>query len=320
MTRRSSRHQDVAAVPDVSVVIAAYRCAGTIGAAIRSALGQEGASIEVIVCDDASGDGSAEVAASYGDPRLRVLRRAVNGGPGAARNDAIAVARGAWIAVLDADDAFAPGRFARLLAIGADADIVLDNLLIRPEKGGESRTLFAPFSPSPRDLTLREYVLANRIFARGPNFGYLKPMIRREFLVSRHLRYDTSLMIGEDYVLMAECLALGARARLSAEPGYLYTVRSGSTSARISADQIAAILRADKALLRRAPFPRSAAAAQRRRTRSLKTALAYTIAARAAKAGAWGAAARQIAREPLALRHLAMRMAGRLRQRGASKI
>ncbi len=55
-----------------------------------------------------------------------------NGGPAAARNAGLAVARGEWIAVLDADDMYTPSRLKRLIELAETnrADVVADNLLI----------------------------------------------------------------------------------------------------------------------------------------------------------------------------------------------
>lgn len=117
---------------DVSVVIPAYNRAATLGRAIESALGQTLAPREVIVVDDGSADGTAEVAESYSarDPRVRTIRQA-NGGAGAARNTGIARATGAWIALLDSDDAWASdklGHAAAVVAATPEIDLVHSNV------------------------------------------------------------------------------------------------------------------------------------------------------------------------------------------------
>jgi len=98
----------------VSVLIPAYNCAATIGEALRSVLEQQGAeALEVIVVDDGSTDGTLEALAPWQD-RVRVLRQA-NRGPAAARNRALAAAQGEYIAFLDADDLWLPGKLAAQL-------------------------------------------------------------------------------------------------------------------------------------------------------------------------------------------------------------
>lgn len=88
--------------PMFSAVIPAFNCERYIARAVRSVLAQRGVSVECIVVDDGSSDGTAEVLASFGRD-VRLIRQA-NGGASAARNAGIAAARGRHIAFLDADD------------------------------------------------------------------------------------------------------------------------------------------------------------------------------------------------------------------------
>jgi glycosyltransferase involved in cell wall biosynthesis len=94
----------------VSVVIPCFNASRYIAAAIRSVLAQRWDELEIIVVDDGSTDGSADlVAASF--PEVRLIRQA-NQGVATARNVGVAAARGAWIAFLDADDIWLPGKLA----------------------------------------------------------------------------------------------------------------------------------------------------------------------------------------------------------------
>lgn len=98
----------------VSVVIPCYRCADTIGRALASVMAQTCPPAEVILVDDASGDGTLEelrrLSAQYGAERVRVVAMAENGGPGPARNAGWGTARQPLIAFLDADDAWHPQK------------------------------------------------------------------------------------------------------------------------------------------------------------------------------------------------------------------
>ncbi|MDB5352381.1 MAG: glycosyl transferase family 2 [Planctomycetota bacterium] len=95
---------------EISVVIPAFNRAHLIGEAIESVLSQEtDSSFEIVVSDDGSTDGTADVARSYGD-RVRVLPSRENHGGAAARNIGIRAAHGELIALLDSDDTMLPGR------------------------------------------------------------------------------------------------------------------------------------------------------------------------------------------------------------------
>lgn len=95
---------------EVSVVIPAFNRADVIGNAITSALGQTHPPLEVIVVDDASNDATAEMAARYPDPRVRVECVPTNLGGAAARNRGIDAARGKFVALLDSDDLWLPRK------------------------------------------------------------------------------------------------------------------------------------------------------------------------------------------------------------------
>jgi glycosyltransferase involved in cell wall biosynthesis len=100
------------AAPLVSAIIAVYNGEGCVARAIESVLAQQFESVELIVVDDASRDATPRVLAGYGD-RIRVIRRKRNRGLAAARNRAVDRANGAFVAFLDADDVWLPGRLAK---------------------------------------------------------------------------------------------------------------------------------------------------------------------------------------------------------------
>ena len=104
--------------PRVSVLIPAYDAESTIADALTSVLSQRGPTFEIILVDDGSQDRTLEYVrrAAGGDPRLRIIEHGSNSGRPAARNTAFAAARGSYVAMLDADDRFAPTRLARQVA------------------------------------------------------------------------------------------------------------------------------------------------------------------------------------------------------------
>src|SRR5256885_3747274 len=93
---------------DVTVVVIAYNDADRLPRAVRSVLRQSHRSVEAVIVDDASTDGTARVAdslAADAPDRVRVVHRTTNsGGCGQPRNDGIAEARGEYLMFLDSDD------------------------------------------------------------------------------------------------------------------------------------------------------------------------------------------------------------------------
>jgi glycosyltransferase involved in cell wall biosynthesis len=107
--------------PLVTVIVPTFDRRELVCEAIESVLAQTHARFELIVVDDRSTDGTADVVARYGDadPRVACVRQA-HAGPGAARNHGLARARGDWTVFLDSDDLLLPGCLAGQLA-AADA-------------------------------------------------------------------------------------------------------------------------------------------------------------------------------------------------------
>lgn len=109
-------------MPAVSVVIPVHNRAAEVVRAIDSVRAQTFGDWELMVVDDASTDGTADAVAAHvaGDPRMRLIRLARNGGVSAARNAGIREARGEWIAFLDSDDWWMPAKLERQMARAAE--------------------------------------------------------------------------------------------------------------------------------------------------------------------------------------------------------
>ena len=96
-----------------SVIVPLYNKEAEVESTIRSALAQSLQPLEIVVVDDGSTDGSVAVVEAIGSPLVRLIRQA-NGGECAARNRAIAEARGSHLALLDADDCWKPDHLAEI--------------------------------------------------------------------------------------------------------------------------------------------------------------------------------------------------------------
>lgn len=222
----------------VDVIIAARDCAATIERAVMSALAQEEVRT-VIVVDDGSTDDTAAKARRC-DPtgeHVVVKRLPASLGPSAARNAAIELSMTPWLAILDGDDFFLPGRIGMLLSAADDWDFVADDLLQVPEESidnfnGASTVIGQSFPYGA--LTLEAFVLGNVTHRRGARkeLGFLKPIIRRSFLARHGLRYHDRLRLGEDYALYARALAAGAQFCVLPTAKYVSIARADSISGR----------------------------------------------------------------------------------------
>ncbi len=102
--------------PLVSVLLPCHNGSATLGLALHSLLAQTFESFEILLLDDGSTDDSVAIAASFGDPRIRVLCDANRKGLPTRLNQGVALARGRFIARMDADDVSFPSRFDRQIA------------------------------------------------------------------------------------------------------------------------------------------------------------------------------------------------------------
>lgn len=125
--------------PEVSIIIPVHNAAPYLRACLESVLAQTFGDFEVLCVDDASTDESGKILYEYAnsDERFTVMR-GVFGGPSGTRNAALAVARGDYVAFLDADDWWDKALLEKTLARAKDADadmVVFDYWLYYQETG-----------------------------------------------------------------------------------------------------------------------------------------------------------------------------------------
>ena len=217
--------------PLVSVVIPVYNAEATLDEALRSVLDQGYANIEVLAIDDGSRDASVQRLRAFGDP-VRVIQ-VPNGGPARARNLGLDQARGKYVAFLDADDIWQPGKLRAQVK----------HLEARPEVGGcytgwhlwsagaDGRFVRPDTVPA---VTPDCGVVAER---SGWIYGRLlfdcellttTVMLRAE-TVARIGRFDPELPVGEDYDYWMRLSQAAEISRLDCI-GALYRVLPGSAS------------------------------------------------------------------------------------------
>ncbi len=158
---------------EVTVVIPAYNAASTVAEAVDSALSQTVADVDVIVVDDGSTDSTADRAERDGP--VSVVRTE-NRGVSAARNEGIARAGGRFVAFLDADDLWEPGKLERQVdALEREPEAAMAVTGARDvDMSGATKEIWTPReSDDPcRDLLLNSMVMGNMS----------SPLIRRDEL------------------------------------------------------------------------------------------------------------------------------------------
>ena len=218
---------DVDELPLVSIIIPAYNVEEWVAEAVDSALAQTYPRVEVVVVNDGSTDGTAEIIARYGD-RIVVVDQQ-NRGLGAARNSGLRASHGELIGLLDADDIWLPERL----------DAVVPLLLARPEIGmvtsnsyvmeGRTPTLKQCYGDRRRHpFPAREEDQLDEIAHR--NFLFVSVVFRRD-LVDRFGGFNGTMRRSEDYELWTRFLVNGARAAYVPAPLGYYRVRPDSLSA-----------------------------------------------------------------------------------------
>jgi Glycosyl transferase family 2 len=210
------------AVPNFSIVIAAYNVADRIDSALESAFAQTLAPLEVIVCDDASTDELERALAPYRE-RIRCLRHEQNRGEAAAKNTAARAASGEFVVILDADDVFHPTRLEALGELAAerpDLDVLTTDAYFVAD-GQIVRRCYEPYWPFVTDDQRRGILERNFIFGLAA--------VRRERLLAIG-GFDETIRWTTDWDCWIRLIFSGSQAGLVSQPLAEYRLRETSLS------------------------------------------------------------------------------------------
>ena len=213
------------AAPDVSVVIPAYNTSQYIAATVRSVLAQTYTSYEVIVVNDGSPDTPAleRELAPFLDRIVYLVQE--NGGIAMARNAALRVARGRYVALLDSDDAWEPNYLAvQVAALEANPRlaVVYPNALFVGDHPHAGRT-YMDLCPSSGPVTFQA-LLRQRCQV------FISALIRRT-AIERVGGFDPELRSVEDFDLWLRLVAAGERIGYHDRVLVRFLKRRGSLSA-----------------------------------------------------------------------------------------
>ncbi|MGF1664201.1 MAG: glycosyltransferase, partial [Kineosporiaceae bacterium] len=214
----------------VSVVVPCYNYGRYVGAAVDSALTQEGVDVEVIVVDDASPDGSGAVvrALAERDPRVAAVVHGVNRRHIATYNDGLARAGGDYVVLLSADDLLAPGALARAVGVmraAPDVGLVYGFSPSFAQRPPASR----PFLP--RVVLRRGERWIERVCATGQNPVCTPTAVMRRDVLQRTGGYDARLPHTADLLMWLRAAAVADVAYVAGVDQAYYRVHGANMHA-----------------------------------------------------------------------------------------
>lgn len=214
----------MARVPRVSVIVPCFNAGPYVAETIHSVLDQSYHDFELIAVDDGSTDRTADILASVSDPRMRLYRQA-NAGPSAARNRGVAESRGQYLAFLDSDDVWLPGkleRHVRALERDPTLGLVYSDVFFVDESGRLEGTLSDKMPlPSGRvfqALLARNFIATSSVLMPRAVFDAVGPF--------------GPYRVSQDYDLWLKCAARYPVERMP-EPMVKYRHRSGGISRQV---------------------------------------------------------------------------------------
>jgi succinoglycan biosynthesis protein ExoO len=191
--------------PLVSVIMPMFNAEKYVAASINSCIRQTYQNWELLIVDDYSSDEAVKVVNQFVDSRIRLYRLDKNHGPGYARNIALDNAKGDWITVLDADDAFGANRITRLLEISQEigANFVVND---KPISWNGNDEIWGDRLIAETDLQRRQIKKVS-LETWISQIGYSKPFFHRKLLLE-NVRYPEDIKGPEDTVFFVRLCAL----------------------------------------------------------------------------------------------------------------
>lgn len=186
----------------LSVLVAVYNGEQYIKECIESIINQTFTDLEIIVIDDASTDNTASIVKSIKDERIFIYTNEKNSGPFVSANTGLALAKGKYIARLDADDVSHRDRFEKQIEFleKTGYELVGSNLQIIDENGKKTNQIINPET--------HEENVGNILFANS--IAHSSVMFSRDF-VNKIGGYSTEFNKAQDYDLWLKIIAAGGR-------------------------------------------------------------------------------------------------------------
>jgi len=208
--------------PAVSVILPAYNCEKFIGKAIQSVLQQTLSDFELIIINDGSSDKTEFAILAFADPRIVYLKNETNSGLIFSLNKGIEIARGKYMARMDADDICMPSRLAKQMEYldkHSETTMVASTISFIDTAGNDKGNW-------PLD---RKAISPNFIRTKMPFENCIAhPSIMIRAAILKKLKYDPRQVNIEDYDLWLRLLSRGHVIDKINEPLLLYRIHDES--------------------------------------------------------------------------------------------
>lgn len=217
-------------VPKVSIIVPCYNSAKFINSCIKAIAGQAYKDYELILVNDGSTDGTAEILDSLPEGNIRVIHKP-NGGVSSARNAGLEVAKGEWIMFVDVDDKIKSDGLESMLSLASnDCDIVFAGYEMYDNKELKNKI------PTLRESVAMPLMLARELFA-PTDYNYLgfpwAKLFRRSVIEDKHIRFNEAIKYNEDRLFTFTFLSYAKKGAYTTKPVYEYNLHGGNAMAAI---------------------------------------------------------------------------------------
>jgi glycosyltransferase involved in cell wall biosynthesis len=184
--------------PKITVLLPVYNCELYIKTAVESILNQTFTDFELLIIDDASTDATVSIIQKIEDSRIQLIQKPVNSGYTHSLNYGLQLAKGEYIARMDADDISYPERFAKQIAyLEMHLEVVVCGTTYK-------------IVDNDKRITLPEHHEAIKIgLLWGNCILHPSVMIRKKVIADFSIQYNTSKEPAEDYDIWVRLLSIG---------------------------------------------------------------------------------------------------------------
>ena len=216
----------------VSVIVPAYNIAPFIERCVNSLLSQTYSDLEILLVDDGSTDATPALCDRFAgeDQRIRVFHK-TNGGVSSARNLALDYCQGEYISIIDGDDWVEPTLYEDAVRAmrETDTDVFMFEYYIDINEQTNRHSVNDSFyGKIDRETAIIHSIAPHNRFAWSKVFS--KTILLNKQGLPGRIRFDTSIILGEDTLFVEEALLKSKAVYYSSVPYYHYDQRDGSAT------------------------------------------------------------------------------------------